>query len=295
MSDPETMLLRLLRCELTAVNQQFSHILSLRAGGDTETAARIAEIDDVDFPNAMRIADYLIREGIPVRLGGDRYMPGCARQAVLLAEQDMERRMAEALDNVVPADAMQERLVATARAPRTAYGVWLADELEKNAESGPAVERPVPEIDELVAHLLASLELSMIHALMHRQAGDNDAADGSWATSGAAMMHMTHLVRFFAREDVTPAPGRYPPIRIAETSDAAPDFEQALADQCATAALKAEAAVESPQLATLCDGIAYSCEELTEWRPGRPHPALQTNPPAFMSFERTYNTYVSSG
>ena len=53
----------LLRAELTAVNQQFIHVLALNRRGYAETADRVYEIDKVDFPNAMRIIDHLVASG----------------------------------------------------------------------------------------------------------------------------------------------------------------------------------------------------------------------------------------
>lgn len=46
---------------LTAVSQQFFHMLVLRKRGRPDLAARIKLVDDMDFPNAMRIIDLLLK------------------------------------------------------------------------------------------------------------------------------------------------------------------------------------------------------------------------------------------
>jgi bacterioferritin (cytochrome b1) len=59
-------LYRLLRCELTAVNQQFIHALGLRDWGYAEAAERIMAVDYVDFPNAMRVLESTLRKFVRV-------------------------------------------------------------------------------------------------------------------------------------------------------------------------------------------------------------------------------------
>ena len=97
MGTGEPSLLSLFRCELTAVNQQFVHILALREQGDQETAARIAEIDDIEFPNTMRIAEHLIARDVPIKISGDDFVTGWDHESILAAERTMEDRMESAL------------------------------------------------------------------------------------------------------------------------------------------------------------------------------------------------------
>ena len=82
-----------LRCEMTAVNQQFIHVLALREWGDDETAERIMQVDFVDFPNAMRIIDYLVETKTPIRIVSGRFTPGTNHRDILRAEQTMERQL----------------------------------------------------------------------------------------------------------------------------------------------------------------------------------------------------------
>ncbi len=86
-----------LRCEMTAVNQQFIHVLALRAWGDDETAARIMQVDEVDFPNAMRIMDYLVEKGTPVTILSEHFTPGTNYNCILLSEQTIEQRLTAAI------------------------------------------------------------------------------------------------------------------------------------------------------------------------------------------------------
>ena len=179
-------LIGLLRCEMTAVNQQFTHILSLRARGDHETAARIEQIDNVDFVNAMRIIDHLVGSGIPIELKPDHYVTGCFRTSMLCAEQAMEIRMAAALEAVACEAAVFDRLVAPAQAPRADYARWLFGELETAQHEEAEGKRFGKETFDLCAHALALMEQALVHAFVHRHADNQRAADASWATSGAA-------------------------------------------------------------------------------------------------------------
>ena len=54
---------RVLGVQLAAVQQHFIHVLMLRAWNEESAADRIASIDAVDLPNAMRIVDYLVSAG----------------------------------------------------------------------------------------------------------------------------------------------------------------------------------------------------------------------------------------
>ncbi len=89
-----------LRCEMTAVNQQFVHVLALRQWGDDETAERIMQVDRVDFPNAMRIIDYLVETETPIGLVSDRFTPGANYRSILLSEQTIEQRLSAAIERL---------------------------------------------------------------------------------------------------------------------------------------------------------------------------------------------------
>ncbi len=287
-------LIGLLRCKMTAVNQQFTHILSLRARGDRETAARIEQVDNVDFVNAMRIIDHLVANGVPIELEPGLYVTGCARTSMLFAEQAMESRMAAAIAAVACEAAVFDRLVAPALAPRADYARWLSGELETAPPEADEEERFGEVTFDLCAHALALMEQSLVHAFLHRQAADLRAADASWATSGAAMMHLTSIVRLLTGEGSTPFPGTSPRLNIAHASRDAPELERELAAQTAEAARQASRDTDHPGIATLCRDIAGDCDRISAWSPGAPHPAQETNPPAFHSFDKTCARFLSS-
>jgi bacterioferritin (cytochrome b1) len=281
-----------LRWELTAVNQQFIHVLALREWGDDETAERIMDVDYVDFPNAMRIIDYLVETGTPIAIGSGRFTPGTDRRSILLAEQAMERQLSAAIGNAVCADDRARALISTAQGPREAYAAWLTDRLNGASHSVSDATLTGTETSGLVAHLITLIEQAMVHAFMHRHGGDRAGADGAWASSGAAMMHLTELVQFFAAHRTVPIPGEIPAPRIAGEPAEAFDLDCQLAASCADEAAMAAAGCEEIALANLCRKIAERCLELSRWRPGQAHPAASTNPPAFGSFEESLKNKV---
>ena len=181
---------------------------------------------------------------------------------------------------------------APAQAPRADYARWLSGELETARPAGDERERFGRETFDLCAHSLALMEQSLVHAFLHRQAGDHRAADASWATSGAAMMQLTKLVQLLAHEGSTPFPGSAPGLRIARASRDAPELENELAAEAAAAARRASRDTDHPGIASLCCVIAGDCDRISAWTSGEAHPAQRTNPPAFHSFDRTYSRFL---
>jgi bacterioferritin (cytochrome b1) len=276
-----------LRCEMTAVNQQFIHVLALREWGDDETADRIMQVDRVDFPNAMRIIDYLVETKTPIDLVSDRFTPGANYESILLSEQTIERRLSAAIDKADCTDDRARALVSTAEAPRAAYAKWLTDRLN-GANRGEAGGTLVgTETAGVVAHLIAMIEQTMVHAFLHWHGGDPDGADAAWASSGAAMMHMTGLVHLFAAHGTVPVPGEFPALQISDGPAEALDLDCRLAARCADEAAMASDRSEEIALADLCRKIADRCLELSRWNPGQAHPAAGNIPAAFSSFEAT--------
>ena len=285
---------RLLRCELTAVNQQFTHVLALREWGEAEIATRIMEVDMIDFPNAMRILDTLIASGAPLDLAPQSFAPGRDVTGILLSEQTMERRLCTALAETRVSDRRARALVATAREPRQAYARWLAERLSESEPGTAAGAEADPGTADLVAHLIAMIEQTLVHAFVHRHAGDVAGADAAWAASGAAMMQLTALVRLFAAERSVPAPGTFPPLRIALQSEDALELDRELAALCAKEAAGTARRCGRAAIADLCREIADYSVEQSRWRPGRTHPAAAKNPPAFASFEATLRRFAVS-
>jgi len=291
-TDPAT-LLNVLRCELDATNQQFVHILALRLWGEKEAVKRITEVDDIDFPNAMRIIDYLVAAHTPIVLPAGSFTPGTDFHSILRSERVMESRLGEAIDNSGRLDDKAQRLIEAARAPREAYARWLDDSIAGIAHGGQQ-QAPVDSATaDLSAHLITLIEQSMIHAFVHWHAGDSAAADAAWATSGAAMMHMTRLVQLFAMLPGVPVPGDCPVPSIQNRASDTLDADRELARLCSQRALAAASRCEHEAIARLCSDIAEYYQSLSAWQPQTPHPAADSNPPVFHSFEATLSKFVN--
>ena len=282
----------LLRCELTAVHQQFIHFLALREWGDDEIADRILKTDMIDFPNAMRMIDYLVETKTPIGIGPGEFTPGTDRRSILLSEQTMERQLSAAIEKAICTDDRARALVSTAEAPRAAYAAWLTDRLDGTARGETAATLSGTETAGVVAHLIALIEQTMVHAFVHWHGGDRDNADAAWATSGAAMMHLTEFVHLYAAHRTVPGPGEYPILKFAGAPAEAFDLDRELAERCAEAAAMAAGRCEEIASADLCRKIADHCGELSRWSPGHAHPAAGTNPPAFSSFEASLKSKV---
>jgi bacterioferritin (cytochrome b1) len=285
-------LIKVLRCEMTAVNQQFIHVLALRDWGYDETAERIMQVDLVDFPNAMRIINHLVESEAPIPLASDRFTPGTSYRSILVAEQAIEQRLCAAIEDADGTDNQGKALIRAAREPRGAYAAWLAGKLnEPSGDEGPAKER-FPETADVFACLIAMIEQAMVHAFVHWHRGTAENADAAWATGGAAMMYATEFVHLFAAHHTVPVPGDIPALQIASDPAAALGFDRQLARRCADEAAAASDACRETAIAELCRGIADCTQRLSAWSSEQPHPAAGDNPPAFSSFEKTLTKYV---
>ncbi|MFQ5566650.1 MAG: hypothetical protein ACE5EU_09835 [Paracoccaceae bacterium] len=282
-----------LRCEMTAVNQQFIHVLALRDWGHNETAERIMAVDRVDYPNAMRIIDHLVQTGAPVVLASERPTPGASHGGILAAERALERRFLAVIDSAVCTGDRARALIAAARAPREGYAAWLAEQLDgPGADEAAPAEAPFPETGGVLAHLIVMIEQALVHAFVHWHRGDAGVADAAWATSGAAMMQATELVRLFAARQAMPRPGEMPALEIAGEPAVALDLDRRLAGRCATEAAAAAEACDNAEVAGLCGTIADHASRLSRWTPGRAHPAANHDHTVFRSFETALRRHV---
>jgi bacterioferritin (cytochrome b1) len=288
-SDPLT---DILRCEMTAVNQQFIHFLALREWGDDETAERIMRVDRVDFPNAMRIIDYLVETKTPIAIASGSCTPGTNYRDILLSEQTMERQISAAIEKSSCTDDRAQALISAAAEPREAYAAWLTDRLNRTNHDESGATLAGTGTARVIAHLIASIEQTMVHAFVHWHGGDPDGADAAWASSGAAMMHMTKMVQLFAAHRTVPVPGDIPAPHIAGEPAEALDLDRQLAVRCADEAARASDECEEIAIASLCRKIADRCLELSRWSPGQAHPAVNDIPAAFGSFEATLKKFV---
>ena len=285
-------LVNVLRQELDAVNQQFFHILALKAWAEQDAVERITQIDNIDFPNSMRIIDYLVGNQLPLDLEPAAFSPGQDRANVLRAERELEERISRALAEADASGEREARLLEAARDPRPAYLEWLDEQI---ASTPAGTAQPPPDTAAtaaVVAPLISLLELSMVHAFVHWHAGERQAADAAWMTSGAAMMQLTRLVRAFARLPGLPCPGECPPLRIRQSASDALRSEQELAAFCEREASATAAHCADQSVAGVCRLIGGFCAEFVNWKPSDPHPAAATNPPCFQSFEATLGRFV---
>lgn len=282
---------RILRAQLTAVNQQFVHILALREWGLTESAKKILQIDQVDFPVAMKIIDFLVAAGASPSLASESFTPGASEAEILAAEQNIEKRLRSVLADARLSDPRAARFVSAALAPRREYADWLTarlDAVERPARPAPAA---VPDVATLFAHLLVLIEQSMVHAFVHWHKGDRADADAAWAASGAAMMQATEIVRRLASLGTVPVPRSAPSLKLSSDPDRARAYDRDLATAFARCAAKTtERRVDG--VGDVCGRIADYAARLSAWDSGRAHPADAINPPAFRSFESTLTKFV---
>ena len=295
MTDDNRLLQRVLRFQLDATHQQFFHILALRQWREKDAVARITEVDNVDFPGAMRIIDYLVSRQAPITLPAPGFTPGQDYATILWAERELEKRFDKiGTRNRATASGVQNLLDAAA-APRRSYARWLDEQIE----TGSATQCEQPEIasalQDLVAHLVTMVEQSMIHAFVEWHAADRPAADAAWATSGAAMMQLTRLVALFATLPAIPVPGVCPAPEISRVGGNTLAADQALALDCERQARSAAGRCGEEATGACCAGMADYYRALANWTPSRKHPAAATNPPCFHSFANTRQRFVVQG
>ena len=283
---------RVLRFELTAVNQQFIHVLALRDWGYSDAAERIMEVDYVDFPNAMRIIDYLVQQELPVSVDSERPALGTSYRGILSAELAFEQRLLAAIEEAACSSGRGCALLSAARAPRQAYAAWLEGQLDGAVEDEPVKDVLFPQSFGVFAHLIALIEQTLVHAFVHRHQGEVESADAAWATCGAAMMQATEFVHLFTAQGTLPLPGEIPALRLAGQSAAAQEFDRGLSDSCAREAAAAAKACDDTAIADLCRKIAAYCSRLSAWKTGEAHPARGDNPAVFSSFEGSLRRFV---
>lgn len=281
---------RLLRTQLTAVNQQFVHILALRGWGETEAAERIAAIDSVDFPVAMKIMGHLVAVGEPLGLGCADFAPGDTLPEICAAELEIERRMADRLSIDLSEDHPARAWLDDARRVRENYVGWLRERAARSPGANGRTEAPDTPLHSLFAHLVALVEQPMAHAFVHWRRGQPGDADIAWATSGVAMTKAGALVRAMARTGATPKASASAEISIGETPEAAIRKDRDLAARCALAAAGAVEAT-TDQLARHCRDIEAFARRVAEHRNGA-HPSMTAAAPCFRSFEATLDRHV---
>jgi hypothetical protein len=285
------MLRSLLREQLTAVHQQFIHIIALREWGDEEFAARITKVDNADFPVAMKLMNHLVAVASPLDLSFQAFAPGNTVREIIAAERTVEQRMSAALSFDVGADHPIAGWIAAARAPRRQYAAWLDERESALVDEQPADRTSTNALGGMFTHLIALIEQVMAHAFVHWHRGSKDDADTAWAASGAAMMKATALVRATAAHRAIPLPTDHVAIAIQSDPALAHEADRCLSSSCARSAQEAAEGTDG-DLVGLCRDVADYAQSIAVHRCDGAHRFVVGGPKAFQSFEKTLMKYV---
>ena len=289
---PDSVALRhVLRTQLTAVNQQFVHVLALRVWGEDEFAAAVQKIDNIDFPVSMKIMNHLVEKEVPHELEFAGFSPGDDVAAVVAAEREVEARMADALSVELDRDDPTAAWITAARKPRPDYASWLEAKgaAVRRNEDGALGFEPA---DRVFSALVAWLEQAMAHAFIHRHRGTPLDADIAWATSGVAMTKSSVLVRAMAQLGCTPKARAGTGIRIQERPEAAREQDRHLAEVCARVAGEAAEGLTGKLSRFSRDIKAFAIRVANHDGSGQ-HPSQAVTSPAFSSFEATIGRFVA--
>lgn len=291
MISDHSQLLLLLRAELTAVHQQFFHILILRGLGERELAARIVTVDDEDFKNAMQIIGLLADREVPVTLESHHCVPGTEVKAILESEHAMEAHLADVFAGLRICDPQAKALIDRAAAPRAAYKSWLETRMNSYS-SAEQISESSQAVTDLFSHLLVLIEQSLVHAFVRWHRGDPKGADNAWQISGAAMLYATALVRRTAQTCGMPKRILIPALAFSATAPDAFQLDLELVRQCGDAARLVAEQGEDEALSKLCLKIVEDCERIAGMKRGQKFPAKLGKSAAFSNFaqsrERVY-------
>jgi hypothetical protein len=105
------------------------------------------------------------------------------------------------------------------------------------------------------------------------------------------MMHMTRLVRMFAKLPDVPAPGACPVPNIRNEAADTLEADLGLVRLCSQQALAAADRCGHVAISRFCAETAQFYQALSHWRPQEPHPATDTNPAVFHSFGATLDKF----
>ena len=285
-------LTRLLRVELTAVHQQFFHMLALRQWKYEEAYLRVTGIDKEDFQNAMQIIDHLVSEKQPIELPAHRFFPGSDLPSLLHAEHHMEMCITEVLGriDVVGSEALAK--VDRAAAPRPDYQFWLNGQIAGLDTEGK-LHRTNVSMAEFTAAMMALIEQSMLHAFYYWHANRLTEADNFWRISGAAMLYGTALVRRGALMDALPTPGTIVSVEMQEDLQDAFHSDRHLVQQCARLARAAANDEKDEATRRICLRIADDCSLIENMKIDGDFPAIFGRSKVFESFAATRERHLS--
>jgi bacterioferritin (cytochrome b1) len=281
----------LLRAELTAVHQQFLHMLALRQWKEQELLAQITAVDMEDFKNAMQIMELLVSRGTPIELPGQTISPGWDITSIVHSELRMEKHLANVLLTIQVDDPAERQRVTRAAAPREAYRAWLEARL-RVLEPQSAAPQTNSAIALLLSHLVHLVEQAMLHAFLNWHSNDADSSNNAWRLSGAAMLYATALVRQGASTHGLPAPGDVPAVRMGQNTPEAFALDMHAVAECADVALQAIEAAPDNATSSICERIAEACGSISNMEMGGEFPETFGRSPVFDSFAATRERHL---
>lgn len=292
MEENETIdLLRLLRAELTAVHQQFCHMLALRQWERSELLDRITAIDTVDFKNAMLIIDLLVSRQAKISLPSHQLRPGPDIASIVSSELLMERHLQEVIEGLSISDEEGKRLVDRAAAPRREYRDWLEAEFRRH-ETGTLEDRTSQGMALLLGELIGLVEQSMLRAFMLWHSERWAEADDAWRLSGAAMLYGTALVKRAALSNWLPTPSAAPEVLMTYDTTDAFHADMTFVRRCADLGRTAADQEDDGAMRRMCERISEDCDLILGMEPAGEFPAVFGRSPVFDSFARTRERHL---
>lgn len=302
-----------LRGELTAVNQYFSHILVLCALGDAETAAAIEPVNNADFPNAMRMIDHLIAQGEQPELCSptesyEQHLPvvSAHRPQMFAADLELETRLLAIFEAAQAAlasseDAVARRLVEDALSRRKPHIQWLQQQLRaagqerapETALFGPAAAA----LSFLYAQMIVQLEQSLAHAFVLRHSRETALADATWTLSYDTMLHGKAIVDLFGGRGAAPdlsgvaASAALDRPRVGREVAEIIALELSSTGRCRQAAEAAGARIDDDEAARVCRELAAYYGALRECLATEIFPS-NNFPGTLRSFDKVCATYI---
>jgi hypothetical protein len=275
-------IVKLLRCQMTAVHQQFVHILSLRHLGDHLRADRIYEVDKQDFVNVLHMMDFIVQHAPGIEFPTELPQPGEILAGLFEAELRIEAEIAARILACKHSNPFRLRAIAA----RLGYNDWLHIERRKLKLSVSNMVVPDAIGSLCFSLLIAVVEQTLFHAFVHHHDNQSDRANRSWAISGAAMLKLTELIKAFA--DLGSMPIGLPKfdLKIAASSSESVKLDRQLLENCTM--LMSEVDIESMNnklapstISALTFFKAVSC-----WDRVEPDPAYKFSSQAFHNFQK---------
>lgn len=295
------------RAEVLAVNQHFIDILTLGAWGDTHSVAAIRAVDNVDFPNAMRLAGALVADGAAndlitadSRLEPEMPHPGATTEAVLVAEADVEHRVIEALDACGTLDIQYRHLIDVPRAAHHGFGDWIGNRLKESSGTISPPLRRLPEaahaaLNDVFAVQVFLINQGLVHAFVHRFNQNKALANATWTSITAVMHQAADIVTLMAKRGNAVCPAESAlmaadsPITVAANSETAARADRTLSATCADLARRAIALLGETEFEGVLAEIAGDRHRWSSWYSGQPEPI--TDAPC-RDFDRVLEKYV---